>query len=116
MIHISNRRGIVFYGYGEHRDLHVPTHSVPTRRSSDLGAGVFVAEAGRDLEIAVETRDHQQLLILLRRLRQGVEFPRSEGHTSELQSLMRNSYAVFCLKKKKKHKNKNNIIPQHIDI
>src|SRR3546814_7648554 len=30
---------------------------------------------------------------------------RSEEHTSELQSLMRNSYAVFCLKKKK---NKNN--------
>src|SRR3546814_3297399 len=28
---------------------------------------------------------------------------RSEEHTSELQSLMRNSYAVFCLKKKKKH-------------
>src|SRR3546814_7548654 len=27
--------------------------------------------------------------------------PRSEEHTSELQSLMRNSYAVFCLKKKK---------------
>src|SRR3546814_9509806 len=37
---------------------------------------------------------------------------RSEEHTSELQSLMRNSYAVFCLKKKKykitkkKHKTK----------
>src|SRR3546814_5964908 len=31
---------------------------------------------------------------------------RSEEHTSELQSLMRISYAVFCLKKKKKH-NKN---------
>src|SRR3546814_7328303 len=29
---------------------------------------------------------------------------RSEEHTSELQSLMRNSYAVFCLKKKKQHK------------
>src|SRR3546814_7336245 len=28
---------------------------------------------------------------------------RSEEHTSELQSLMRNSYAVFCLKKKKLH-------------
>src|SRR3546814_5562416 len=27
--------------------------------------------------------------------------PRSEEHTSELQSLMRTSYAVFCLKKKK---------------
>src|SRR3546814_6186408 len=32
--------------------------------------------------------------------------PRSEEHTSELQSLMRISYAVFCLKKKNKtHKN-----------
>src|SRR3546814_7136897 len=30
----------------------------------------------------------------------GVEQGRSEEHTSELQSLMRNSYAVFCLKKK----------------
>src|SRR3546814_3913980 len=32
---------------------------------------------------------------------------RSEEHTSELQSLMRISYAVFCLKKKK-NKSKNN--------
>src|SRR3546814_1289732 len=30
-----------------------------------------------------------------------VGLPRSEEHTSELQSLMRISYAVFCLKKKK---------------
>src|SRR3546814_3893121 len=30
-------------------------------------------------------------------------FKRSEEHTSELQSLMRISYAVFCLKKKKKY-------------
>src|SRR3546814_10587584 len=43
---------------------------------------------------------------LLRLLRE--ERPRrSEEHTSELQSLMRISYAVFCLKKKQaKHKNK----------
>src|SRR3546814_6559425 len=36
--------------------------------------------------------------------------PRSEEHTSELQSLMRISYAVFCLKKKKQelHTNKRN--------
>src|SRR3546814_4236865 len=33
-----------------------------------------------------------------------VKIERSEEHTSELQSLMRNSYAVFCLKKKKKKK------------
>src|SRR3546814_6067842 len=32
----------------------------------------------------------------------GVRNLRSEEHTSELQSLMRNSYAVFCLKKKSK--------------
>src|SRR3546814_10522179 len=32
---------------------------------------------------------------------------RSEEHTSELQSLMRNSYAVFCLKKKNRQKNHN---------
>src|SRR3546814_12858801 len=32
---------------------------------------------------------------------------RSEEHTSALQSLMRTSYAVFCLKKKKKHINKH---------
>src|SRR3546814_4890937 len=37
---------------------------------------------------------------LLRNVREPVK--RSEEHTSELQSLMRISYAVFCLKKKKK--------------
>src|SRR3546814_10220391 len=37
---------------------------------------------------------------------------RSEEHTSELQSLMRISYAVFCLKKKKKNKEMNN---EHYD-
>src|SRR3546814_9725130 len=31
----------------------------------------------------------------------GLQGPRSEEHTSELQSLMRTSYAVFCLKKTK---------------
>src|SRR3546814_5650356 len=33
-------------------------------------------------------------------------YKRSEEHTSELQSLMRNSYAVFCLKTKNTHKQK----------
>src|SRR3546814_12603178 len=35
---------------------------------------------------------------------------RSEEHTSELQSLMRISYAVFCLKKKKQNKDTHNYI------
>src|SRR3546814_10495849 len=37
--------------------------------------------------------------------RRGTRGWRSEEHTSELQSLMRISYAVFCLKKKKTNKN-----------
>src|SRR3546814_8344353 len=39
---------------------------------------------------------------------------RSEEHTSELQSLMRISYAVFCLKKKNTQQNHN--IRSHIDL
>src|SRR3546814_4911731 len=43
-----------------------------------------------------------------RGLKDMIERTRSEEHTSELQSLMRISYAVFCLKKKKTHKNTDN--------
>src|SRR3546814_6222345 len=47
----------------------------------------------------------QALLAPLRALLEQVLLvQRSEEHTSELQSLMRISYAVFCLKKKKKRK------------
>src|SRR3546814_10725468 len=43
--------------------------------------------------------------------------PRSEEHTSELQSLMRISYAVFCLKKKKKkHIAYNQYLHYHMNI
>src|SRR3546814_4206378 len=40
----------------------------------------------------------------IRTLMEEAENERSEEHTSELQSLMRISYAVFCLKKKKQEK------------
>ena len=40
-----------------------------------VGARILVAKAGRDLEVAVEARDHDELFELLRRLRQRVEFP-----------------------------------------
>src|SRR3546814_7635194 len=51
------------------------------------------------------------------RVRLGAE-ARSEEHTSELQSLMRNSYAVFCLKKKKTQDNAihKKLIPNHIKL
>ena len=48
-----------------------------------VGARVLVAEAGRDLEVAVETRHHDQLLELLRRLRQRVELARMQAARHE---------------------------------
>src|SRR3546814_2919669 len=54
-----------------------------------------IVKVGDEVEI-VGIRDTQKTICT------GVEmFRRSEEHTSELQSLMRISYAVFCLKKKK---------------
>src|SRR3546814_9958028 len=51
---------------------------------------------------------HETLLAYLvrRLLENGANSSRSEEHTSELQSLMRISYAVFCLKKKKHQTNR----------
>src|SRR3546814_13017471 len=62
------------------------------RRRSARGHDLVREEhAGRD-------RDHGN-----GRGRHAAQRARSEEHTSELQSLMRISYAVFCLKKKKKN-------------
>src|SRR3546814_9040399 len=76
-------------------------------RNGLVGKRVIVAEDARQAAIAelVGERalgEHQHLGML------GSEIPagsleRSEEHTSELQSLMRISYAVFCLKKKKNY-------------
>src|SRR3546814_4067049 len=112
---------VVFvYGYGDHRDLHALTHSFPPRRSSDLGHGyqVHVGPMYSDARgtITLKTTDpHDHPALRFNYLstdqdrREWIESirvartilnQRSEEHTSELQSLMRNSYAVFCLKKK----------------
>src|SRR3546814_4552810 len=48
--------------------------------------------------VTAQTMDHSNM--------PGMQMPRSEEHTSVLQSLMRKSYAVFCLKKKKNHDNR----------
>src|SRR3546814_5777588 len=60
----------------------------------------------------VPTTDPATTLAALEQVLDGWQFDalRSEEHTSELQSLMRISYAVFCLKKKKKqHTNENTL-------
>src|SRR3546814_4269405 len=75
----------------------------------DVGTGV--QRRGRQLvAAAVARQEHQPLAVQLaaqQRIGGRAEgrLDRSEEHTSELQSLMRISYAVFCLKKKK-NKNK----------
>ncbi|NRP51543.1 hypothetical protein XMM354_003342 [Aliiroseovarius sp. xm-m-354] len=48
-----------------------------------VGARVFVAEAGRDLEVFVKARNHQQLFELLWRLRQRVELARMQTRRHE---------------------------------
>ena len=56
-----------------------------------VGARVLVAKAGRDLEVAVEARHHEQLLVLLRRLRQRVELAgmQARGHQEVARALGR---------------------------
>src|SRR3546814_7512729 len=75
--------------------------------ASDFAAGAVLLEAGTRLTaramIAAAAAD-RACIAVARRPRAAI---RSEEHTSELQSLMRISYAVFCLKKKnhtKKHR------------
>ena len=54
-----------------------------------VGARVLVAETGRDLEIAVEARHHDELLELLRRLRQRIELAgmQARGHEKVARAL-----------------------------
>src|SRR3546814_3286690 len=64
-----------------------------------------VQQPGSGQPAAVPQRRRRTALPPLRTTaEQYVRGVRSEEHTSELQSLMRISYAVFCLKKKKKNK------------
>src|SRR3546814_6672405 len=94
------------------------THSFPTRRSSDivvdgdsaqpscallvwwdLDAWVLKAEVDERFAAFEVRQDGRRCVVDV----EDIDDPakRSEEHTSELQSLMRISYAVFCLKKKK---------------
>src|SRR3546814_1591695 len=70
------------------------TTTRPPADGSDRTTGRFGAEVG--------ARDTVRLNGQLRTAAIGPAEFRSEEHTSELQSLMRISYAVFCLKKKKR--------------
>src|SRR3546814_507778 len=78
------------------------------RKGTGPNVGVFIGHAVLRLYVMDEAAQQraatdaeiEQMVTILRRAL------RSEEHTSELQSLMRISYAVFCLKKKKNQKDK----------
>src|SRR3546814_10010377 len=88
-------------------------------------AGNLLGEPGRGFAIMMEELPRERLTIASRALgesqrafeltvdyvkeREAFGQRRSEEHTSELQSLMRISYAVFCLKTKKNTQHHNHI-------
>src|SRR3546814_5402094 len=83
---------------GEGGELH--------RKGGDAEGGEALRVHARALERGAEARPDQAVREEQRQQQQGIagqeeaQRVRSEEHTSELQSLMRISYAVFCLKKK----------------
>src|SRR3546814_4228284 len=89
----STRTDTLFPDTTLFRSLHI---CVESQLFLHLVRGLVVDLAGVEVRIGLDLpADYQPLE------EQCVREDRSEEHTSELQSLMRISYAVFCLKKKK---------------
>src|SRR3546814_3384328 len=90
----TRRTSVRLFAWGRNRDSSILIdtafliRSLRMMDSNASGTIIFVRPAG-----AASTETEQS--------------PRSEEHTSELQSLMRISYAVFCLKKKNKKNQKH---------
>src|SRR3546814_10213548 len=98
----GNRRKLIIFT--EPKDtLHYLVDKVRARLGNSdavdvIHGGVSREERRKVIERFMQDRD---MLVLIANDAAG-EGVRSEEHTSELQSLMRNSYAVFCLQKKNK--------------
>src|SRR3546814_2960414 len=88
--------------YGDRSDKWNGEFSALISKTFDTPAGRFglMADYARS---HVVTRTES---VIMDKIRTYCSAGRSEEHTSELQSLMRISYAVFCLKKKKTNKQK----------
>src|SRR3546814_3152304 len=79
----------------------------------DLGDAFHLGEFVPEELLERAERTHKDAQLVIRLAGHQIAFHdfgkfRSEEHTSELQSLMRTSYAVFCLKKKKNTYHKSN--------
>src|SRR3546814_2333893 len=68
---------------------------------------------GGKLQYIEQSLQYIPLRVLVDRRRQAAQ-TRSEEHTSELQSLMRTSYACFCLKKNTRHRTQPTIITNRL--
>src|SRR3546814_6231978 len=93
--HAPRRFADMFEDAGRQRMIGLERAVLDLRQQADRADGVLVDRI-MVVHIELHLRDDAAEI--------GHQPARSEEHTSELQSLMRNSYAVFCLKKKKNNK------------
>src|SRR3546814_9496744 len=89
---------------GERTDSEIGNVPPRTPASAELSIQPHPLARGQDIGVALMaiTQDHAVGRLVRAFICHERVIGRSEEHTSELQSLMRISYAVFCLKKKKK--------------
>src|SRR3546814_6819793 len=86
------------------RGSNTSPRSMRSARRSDVRFNMILTLmcvlTSRKLGDYLDLRNHRRRISCTQSLEQPVSSARSEEHTSELQSLMRISYDVFCLKKK----------------
>src|SRR3546814_7934518 len=85
----------------------------PSKSSSPLRTNSTAATARGSTSTAIFTASGKAPISTMAKAATMTSIRRSEEHTSELQSLMRISYAVFCLKKKTKTTNIKKKAKQH---
>src|SRR3546814_5927157 len=86
---------VVDHRLGAGQAVLVDEHVHPRAAGLAVALEVVAVEQRQRTAVLVEHLEHAHVRVVDR------DVLRSEEHTSELQSLMRISYAVFCLKKKK---------------
>src|SRR3546814_5206699 len=86
-------------GIAEEDSLAENVQRAPLHPLDQFRAFLTLREKGQSEE-EIAARFFVAVSVVKQRLRLASDSPRSEEHTSELQTLMRISYAVFCLKNK----------------